>query len=80
MDNQRLILIVEDDEATRAFLAENIAADGKGSRSSASTQFPVLIASALSENENTQSRSCTASSKANRAYDDRGGTRAEVGL
>ena len=28
MDEQRLILIVEDDEATRAFLAENIAADG----------------------------------------------------
>ena len=28
MDDQRLILIVEDDEATRAFLAENIAADG----------------------------------------------------
>jgi CheY-like chemotaxis protein len=28
MDEQRLILVVEDDEATRAFLAENIAADG----------------------------------------------------
>ena len=28
MDEQRLILIVEDDEATRGFLAENIAADG----------------------------------------------------
>jgi CheY-like chemotaxis protein len=28
MDEQRLILIVEDDEATRAFLAEHIAADG----------------------------------------------------
>jgi len=28
MDEQRLILIVEDDEATRRFLAENLAADG----------------------------------------------------
>jgi DNA-binding response OmpR family regulator len=28
VDEQRLILVVEDDEATRAFLAENIAADG----------------------------------------------------
>jgi CheY-like chemotaxis protein len=28
VDEQRLILIVEDDEATRAFLAENILADG----------------------------------------------------
>jgi DNA-binding response OmpR family regulator len=28
MDEQRLILVVEDDEATRAFLLENLAADG----------------------------------------------------
>ena len=28
MDEQRLILVVEDDEATRAFLAENLRADG----------------------------------------------------
>jgi hypothetical protein len=28
VDEQRLILVVEDDEATRAFLAENLAADG----------------------------------------------------
>src|SRR5215203_987437 len=28
MDEQRLILVVEDDEATRAFLLENFAADG----------------------------------------------------
>lgn len=28
MDEQRLILVVEDDEATRGFLAENLAADG----------------------------------------------------
>jgi DNA-binding response OmpR family regulator len=28
MDDQRLILVVEDDEATRAFLLENLAADG----------------------------------------------------
>jgi DNA-binding response OmpR family regulator len=28
MDEQWLILVVEDDEATRAFLAENLAADG----------------------------------------------------
>src|SRR5215210_9419127 len=28
MDEQRVILIVEDDDATRAFLAENLAADG----------------------------------------------------
>jgi DNA-binding response OmpR family regulator len=28
MDEQRLILVVEDDEATRAFLLDNLAADG----------------------------------------------------
>jgi CheY-like chemotaxis protein len=28
MDEQRLILVAEDDEATRAFLLENLAADG----------------------------------------------------
>jgi CheY-like chemotaxis protein len=28
MDEQRLILVVEDDEATRAFLVENLSADG----------------------------------------------------
>ena len=28
MDEPRLILVVEDDDATRAFLAENLAADG----------------------------------------------------
>jgi DNA-binding response OmpR family regulator len=28
MDEQRLILVVEDDEATRTFLLENLAADG----------------------------------------------------
>ena len=28
MDEQRLILVVEDDEATRRFLLENLAADG----------------------------------------------------
>jgi DNA-binding response OmpR family regulator len=28
VDEQRLILVVEDDEATRAFLAENLVADG----------------------------------------------------
>jgi CheY-like chemotaxis protein len=28
MDEQRQILVVEDDEATRAFLLENLAADG----------------------------------------------------
>jgi DNA-binding response OmpR family regulator len=28
MDEQRLILVVEDDEATRAFLVENLVADG----------------------------------------------------
>ena len=28
VDEQRLILVVEDDEATRAFLLENLAADG----------------------------------------------------
>src|ERR671923_2281406 len=28
MDEQRLILVVEDDESTRAFLLENLAADG----------------------------------------------------
>jgi hypothetical protein len=28
MDEQRMILVVEDDEATRAFLLENLAADG----------------------------------------------------
>jgi CheY-like chemotaxis protein len=28
MDEQRLILVVEDDDATRAFLLENLAADG----------------------------------------------------
>jgi CheY-like chemotaxis protein len=28
MDEQRLILVVEDDEATRAFLLENLSADG----------------------------------------------------
>jgi DNA-binding response OmpR family regulator len=28
VDEQRLIVVVEDDEATRAFLAENLVADG----------------------------------------------------
>jgi DNA-binding response OmpR family regulator len=28
MNEQRLILVVEDDEATRAFLLDNLAADG----------------------------------------------------
>jgi CheY-like chemotaxis protein len=28
VDEQRLILVVEDDETTRAFLAENLVADG----------------------------------------------------
>ena len=32
MDEQRLILIVEDDGATRAFLAEDIAAEQEASR------------------------------------------------
>ena len=30
MDQQRLILVVEDDDATRAFLLDNLAADGFG--------------------------------------------------
>jgi DNA-binding response OmpR family regulator len=37
VDGQRLILVVEDDEATHGFLAENLAADGFRVAGAAST-------------------------------------------